>query len=75
MSGKKKTDAAKQKVVYAKDPSLHEGKLKLVGGSKSDDWNNLLANESLQTFWTKRRKGAPAATHVPRAIAQDAIRF
>jgi hypothetical protein len=69
MSGKKKSDAAKQKVVYAKDPSLHEGKLKMVGGSKSDDWNNVLANETLQTLWTKHSVGDARDRQLAAALA------
>ena len=66
MSGKKKSDPAKQKVVYAKDPSLHEGKLKMVGGSKSDDWNNVLANE---TLWTKHSVGDARDRQLAAALA------
>jgi hypothetical protein len=69
MSGKKKSDAGKQKVVYAKDPSLHEGKLKMVGGSKSDDWNNVLANETLQTLWTKHSVGDARDRQLAAALA------
>jgi hypothetical protein len=69
MSGKKKSDAAKQKVVYAKDPSLHEGKLKMVGCSKSDDWNNVLANETLKTLWTKHSQGDARDRQLAAALA------
>jgi hypothetical protein len=37
----------------AKYPALHAGKLKAIGGSKSDDWNNVIANETINTLWLK----------------------
>jgi hypothetical protein len=40
-------------VVEAHDPSSLPGKLKAIGGSKSDDWNNVVANQTLQTIWGK----------------------
>ena len=33
------------------DPSKLRGKLKAIGGSMSDDWNNILANQTIQTLW------------------------
>jgi hypothetical protein len=35
------------------DPARHTGRLKEVGGSRSDDWNNRIANETVQTLWLK----------------------
>jgi hypothetical protein len=44
----------KQKTVLkVHDPSLLPGKLRAVGGSKSDDWNNVVANQAMQTIWVK----------------------
>ena len=37
--------------VVAEDPSLGGGKLKHIGGSKSDTFNNVLANQVLQGLW------------------------
>lgn len=33
------------------DPSLQPGKLKPIGGSMSDDWNNRIANETIAALW------------------------
>ena len=41
------------KMVIAKDPAQHAGKLKAIGGSCSDDWNNLLANQVIHALWLK----------------------
>jgi hypothetical protein len=27
--------------------------LKPIGGSKSDNWNNVIANQTIQTLWRK----------------------
>jgi hypothetical protein len=49
------TRAAKlEKVIIdMKDPSAEKGKLKCIGGSQSDDFNNIIANQAIQTLWTK----------------------
>jgi hypothetical protein len=51
MSAKKKAAEKSERVIVAKDPTQQPGKLKLVGGSASDDWNNILANQTIQTLW------------------------
>jgi hypothetical protein len=39
--------------VVAKDPSQEEGKLRSIGGSKSDTFNNVLANQVVSSLWLK----------------------
>lgn len=41
------------KTLYIGDASKGDGRLKEIGGSKSDLWNNTLANQTLQTIWFK----------------------
>jgi hypothetical protein len=38
------------------DPASLPGKLKAFGGSKNDDWNNTLANQTLSTLWVTHVK-------------------
>src|SRR5215213_10879394 len=38
-------------VIEAKHPSQEEGRLKLLGGSASDAFNNTLANQVIKTLW------------------------
>ena len=53
MSSKKPAAGHKKaRVIVAKDPAQEAGKLKIIGGSASDDWNNVLANQTLKTVWT-----------------------
>src|SRR5262245_15607235 len=37
--------------VHVHDPSKLHGRLKAIGGSMSDDWNNTLANQTAHTLW------------------------
>ena len=39
--------------VVADDPDDRKGRLKSVGGSQSDHWNNTLANQAVQALWFK----------------------
>src|SRR4051812_5154512 len=49
----KRPPRARERVMFVKDPELEEAKLKRLGGSRSDDFNNVLANQVLSTLWTK----------------------
>jgi hypothetical protein len=51
----KKTDADGKKAatVVSNDPDDLKGTLKQIGGSQSDNWNNVLANQTFQTLWLK----------------------
>ena len=40
-------------VIEVHDPGKLPGRLKLIGGLMSDDWNNLLANQVVSTLWLK----------------------
>jgi hypothetical protein len=53
MSAKKSAVANSQTAVVANDPDDQKGRLKNLGGSKSDHWNNLLANQAMQGLWIK----------------------
>jgi hypothetical protein len=54
MSAKKPTaDDKKAKPIIANDPNDLKGTLKPIGGSQSDNWNNILAGQTLQTLWLK----------------------
>jgi hypothetical protein len=41
------------KTVVADNPEDHKGQLKVIGGSQSDHWNNILANQAVQALWVK----------------------
>ena len=54
MSSKKPAAGHKKaRVIVAKDPAQEAGKLKIIGGSRSDHWNNTLANQAVQALWVK----------------------
>jgi hypothetical protein len=56
-------------VVEAHDPSSLPGKLKPIGGSKSDTWNNVIANQTIQTLWRKNSDENERKNQVSAAIA------
>jgi hypothetical protein len=49
----KKPAANPPKTVVADDPDDRKGRLKDLGGSQSDRWNNVLANQAMQALWVK----------------------
>ena len=52
------------------DPDRNsEGKLKCFGGSQSDDWNNILANQVVQTLWLKNSDEQTKDIQLNAAIA------
>jgi hypothetical protein len=53
MTGKKTAKETKPSTVVANDPDDMKGTLKNIGGSRSDHWNNILANQTIQALWLK----------------------
>ena len=47
----KKAHKKKTITLMADDPEALKGTLKCIGGSQSDYWNNILANQAFQTLW------------------------
>jgi hypothetical protein len=59
----KKLKASEKPTVVANDPNDLKGTLKIVGGSQSDKWNNVLANQAVSSsraisFALERRPGS-----------------
>ena len=53
MAGKKGAKETKILTVVVNDPDDLKGTLKNIGGSRSDHWNNILANQAVQALWVK----------------------
>lgn len=51
MSAKKSTPSEEKALKFVGNPEVLEPKLKQLGGSQSDHWNNILANQTLNTLW------------------------
>jgi hypothetical protein len=49
----RKKTATKPSTVVANDPDDRKGRLKSIGGSQSDHWNNIVANQAAQALWLK----------------------
>src|SRR5438034_6071106 len=59
MSAKKPAaDNKKVLTIDVSDPDSLKGTLKAVGGSRSDHWNNIIVNQTVQTLWTKHSDDA-----------------
>jgi hypothetical protein len=56
-------------VVEAHHPSSLPGKLKRLGGSKSDVWNNVLANQTIQTLWAKNSSQEERSNQISATVA------
>jgi hypothetical protein len=48
-----KDPKAKPKVTRVMHPSQEAPRLKELGGSQSDSWNNILINQAIQTLWLR----------------------
>jgi hypothetical protein len=51
MTAKKAAKDTKPSTVVANDPDDLKGALKNIGGSRSDHWNNILGNQTVQALW------------------------
>ncbi len=49
--------ANEQRRVAVVDKQKSEGKLKMIGGSQSDTWNQMLGNQTMQALWMKNADG------------------
>jgi hypothetical protein len=54
--------------------------LKKIGGSRSDDWNDILASQTVETLWLstavlrrKRSKSAPPSRHWPASVRRTGM--
>ena len=59
----------KPMTVVVEHPSPEAGNLKAVGGSPSDDWNNRIANDAVNTLWLKNSDEETKSRQVSAAIA------
>src|SRR5215470_17224900 len=50
------TTKAKPKVAHVTHPSQKRPQLKALGGSQSDAWNDILANQTMQSLWQCYRR-------------------
>src|SRR5687767_7662922 len=69
MTSKKATADANAKTVVADDPEDRKGRLKCIGGSQSDRWNNTLANQAMQALWMKNSDAETRDKQVSATVA------
>jgi hypothetical protein len=56
ISEKAASSHKKTATLVANDPNDRKGELKQIGGSQSDNWNQILANQTLSTLWLAHSK-------------------
>src|SRR5688572_18172616 len=69
MSGKKPAKETKPSTVVANDPEELKGTLKNIGGSRSDHWNNILANQAVQALWLNNSDPATRDRQLSATVA------
>ena len=70
MTGKKRAKETKPPCrVAADDPGDLNGRLKNVGGSRSDHWNNILAEQVVQALWLKHSDPATREKQFSATVA------
>jgi hypothetical protein len=69
MNGENPDDTNRPTRVVADDPEDQKGRLKTLGGSKSDRWNSLLANQAVQALWIKHSDAETRESQYSTAIA------
>lgn len=69
MTGKKTAKEAKPATVVANDPDDLKGRLKNIGGSQSDHWNNILANQAVQALWLKNSSAEERVKQLSATVA------
>jgi len=70
MTGKKRAKETKPPCrVAADDPGDLNGRLKNVGGSRSDHWNNILAEQVVQALWLKHSDSATRERQFSATVA------
>jgi hypothetical protein len=69
MTAKTIAKETKPSTVIANDPDDLKGTLKNIGGSRSDQWNNILANQTVQALWLKHSDPAAKDKQYSAAVA------
>jgi hypothetical protein len=69
MTGKKIASKTEPKTVVADDPDDRKGRLTSLGGSQSDHWNNILANQAVQALWLKNSSAVERDKRLSATVA------
>jgi hypothetical protein len=71
MTRQKPTNGNEPTITIGKDSEDRKGALKTVGGSQSDNWNNLLANQAMHALWVNN--SSPEERDKQRSTTVDAL--
>jgi hypothetical protein len=59
--------------VVANNPEELQGRLQRIGGSRSDAWNNMLANQAVSALWTSKDADARSRQYAATVAALGGI--
>lgn len=66
---KRQANRNKTKTIVADDAEDSKGALKRIGGSRSDKWNNVLANQAVNALWLKNSDDETRDLQLSAAVA------
>ena len=65
--------AAAEPIPMTIDPAANKGRLKPLGGSRSDDWNDIIANDTIQALWFFKNSDEKTKAQQTRAALSGLI--
>ena len=69
MTRRKLTKSGEPTTVTVNDPQDRKGALKTLGGSQSDHWNSVIADQALQALWLKNSDEADRSRQMSATVA------
>ncbi len=69
MTRRKLTKSSEPTTVIVNDPEDRKGTLRTLGGSRSDHWNSVVADQALQTLWLKNSDEADRSRRMSATVA------
>ncbi len=69
MTRRKLTKSSEPTTIVVNDPQDRKGTLRTLGGSQSDHWNSVVADQALQTLWLKNSDEADRSRHMSATVA------
>jgi hypothetical protein len=69
MTGKKTANKTKPVAVVANDTDGQKGTLKKFGGSRSDDWNDIITRQTVEALWLKHSDSETIDKQISAALA------
>ncbi len=69
MTRRKLIKSSEPTTIIANDPQDRKGTLRTLGGSQSDQWNSVVANQAMQALWLKNADEADRSRQMSATVA------